>query len=50
MEGGLTPSYGLIISVCSGLTIPVNVMIRASKGLILPFTARLTRSIIRSLL
>ncbi|MDR0136640.1 copper homeostasis protein CutC [Metabacillus idriensis] len=28
MEGGLTPSYGLIRSVCSGLTIPVNVMIR----------------------
>ncbi|MGM0920471.1 MAG: copper homeostasis protein CutC [Bacillota bacterium] len=28
MEGGLTPSYGLIRSVCSELTIPVNVMIR----------------------
>ncbi|MGG4488075.1 copper homeostasis protein CutC [Metabacillus idriensis] len=28
MEGGLTPSYGLIKSVCSELTIPVNVMIR----------------------
>jgi copper homeostasis protein len=28
LEGGLTPSYGLIKSVCSELTIPVNVMIR----------------------
>jgi copper homeostasis protein len=28
MEGGLTPSYGLIKSVCRELTIPVNVMIR----------------------
>ncbi|WP_191562197.1 copper homeostasis protein CutC [Metabacillus idriensis] len=28
MEGGLTPSYGLIRSVCRVLMIPVNVMIR----------------------
>ncbi|MGE8206782.1 copper homeostasis protein CutC [Heyndrickxia sp. NPDC080065] len=28
LEGGLTPSYGLIESVCSSVTIPVNVMIR----------------------
>ncbi|MFJ7648803.1 copper homeostasis protein CutC [Lysinibacillus sp. NPDC097279] len=27
-EGGLTPSYAMIESVCSELTIPVNVMIR----------------------
>lgn len=28
LEGGLTPSYGLIKSVCSSVDIPVNVMIR----------------------
>jgi copper homeostasis protein len=32
-EGGLTPSYGVIESVCRKLTIPVNVMIRPhSRG------------------
>ncbi|WP_394138852.1 copper homeostasis protein CutC [Cytobacillus oceanisediminis] len=32
-EGGLTPSYGVIESVCRELTIPVNVMIRPhSRG------------------
>lgn len=28
LEGGLTPSYGLIESVCSSVSTPVNVMIR----------------------
>ncbi|MGW8786885.1 copper homeostasis protein CutC [Heyndrickxia sporothermodurans] len=28
LEGGLTPSYGLIEGVCQSVTIPVNVMIR----------------------
>jgi copper homeostasis protein len=33
VEGGLTPSYGVIERVCSELTIPVNVMIRPhSRG------------------